>query len=132
MNAQDKMYSSWWPATVRRSQILQGVLSVLRSGSKGFRAGRCLPNLRADAMPEGFRRWWRFLRVREGTGDTLKRCSQQTCCILLQLAEAPEWQEGQPHFCDPMFDDRSVTGLRAVLKMSARGINCKGVAQGLF
>ena len=25
--------------------------------------------------------------------------------------QAPEWQEGQPHFCDPMFDDKSVTDM---------------------
>ncbi|CAE7459931.1 dnaJ [Symbiodinium sp. CCMP2456] len=27
--------------------------------------------------------------------------------------QAPEWQEGQPHFCDPMFDDKSVPLVRA-------------------
>ncbi|CAE7535823.1 dnaJ [Symbiodinium pilosum] len=51
----DKMYSSWWPATV--VFVVGGVFYV---------------------------------------------------CV-----KAPEWQEGQPHFCDPMYDDKSVPLVRA-------------------
>ena len=35
-----------------------------------------------------------------------KREERELKCRL--PTEAPEWQEGQPHFCDPMFDDKSV------------------------
>ena len=57
---------------------------------------------------QGFGRRRRLLRMCEGKlmsklfGRGLRELSYRS------LAEAPEWQEGQPHFCDPMFDDKSV------------------------